>query len=177
MPEVTNPFDATLTKLLQERAELDSLIAALQKRAGKPVTVPLGDLMRTGAAESTGVSTPVYRGEFFNLSITKAAEKALKRAGIPLKTPQIMEMFDQAGFEIKSKTPRASIYTALARSREFVKVLPDTWDLSERHPEAAAQKEQELRNTRASKGKKKRKSAKAEAASEKPKSEGIKSVA
>jgi HB1, ASXL, restriction endonuclease HTH domain len=158
MPDATNPFEAALNKLLQERAELDILIAAMQKRLGKPAMVPLSGLLIGGGPESSSASKPVYRGEFFNLSVTKAAEKALKRSGRPLKTPELLQIFEQAGYVVKGKTPRASVYTALARSRDFVKVLPDTWDLSERHPEAAAQKEQELREARASKGSKRKRS-------------------
>jgi hypothetical protein len=176
MPETTNEhLEGTLKQLLQERAELDSLIAGLQKRLGKSVTVAATGLSMN--ISEAGGTKPVYRGAFFNLSITKAAEKVLKSSGIPLKTPQIMEIFDQAGYVVKGKTPRASIYTALARSKDFVKVLPDTWDLSERHPEAAAQKEQELRDTKAGGKRKRRAVRKPKVAAVPEKAEGIKSVA
>jgi hypothetical protein len=175
MSELNDPLEATIKKLLQERTELDSLIAALQKRLGKPIISAPTSI--AGIPDAGGNAKPVYRGAFFNLSIPKAAEKALKGSGIPLKTPQIMEIFDQAGFEIKSKTPRASLYTALARSRDFVKVLPDTWDLSERHPEAAAQKEQELLAARTTKGNKKKRGRTKQKATEEATTEGLRTVA
>lgn len=154
-----NPLEAALQQLLQERAELDSVIAALQRRLGK-----------TGASEKSiapfypsgdARDSVVYRGEFFNLSVTKAAEKLLKRAGRPLKTPEILKAFNDAGYEMKAKLPRPMIYTSLNRSKDFVKVLPDTWDLAERHPEAAKKKAQELAAAK-SKPKRRSKTAKAE---------------
>lgn len=157
MAEVDH-IEAALQQLLQERAELDAAIAALQKRSGKTAS---------GSTQSVPANVPqpagdivVYRGDFFNLSITKAAEKLLRRVGRALKTPEIQDAFQRAGYEIKSKLVRPTIYTSLNRSRDFVKVLPDTWDLSERHPEAAAQKEAELQGNKnkPKKGGKKRKS-------------------
>ncbi len=164
-------LEGALQQLRQERAELDAAISALEKRVGKngATSVPSG-------AASVPLSTlagdaPVYRGEFFNLSVTRAAEKLLKRMGRPLKTPEIQAAFEKAGYAIKSKQVRPTIYTSLTRSRDFVKVLPDTWDLSERHPEAAQKKHQELETAKASKAKKTRRAAKAES---KPGAEGLK---
>ncbi len=158
-----NHLAGALQQLLQERAELDSVIAALQKRLGKPVTaassIPTAQLAPGSGASPESV---VYRGAFFNLSVTKAAEKLLKTYGRPLKTPEILNAFEQAQFEIAGKHKRAAIYTALLRSKDFVKVLPDTWDLAERHPEAAEQKAQE-RAAKKNKARKPRKAAKAEA--------------
>ncbi len=143
MIEPNDPIETALKQLLQERADLDAAIAALQKRLGRPVTatvaLPLG--ASGGPGQPVG-ETVVYRGEFFNLSVTKAAEKLLRRVGRPLKTPEILDAFERAGYEMKAKAPRANIYTALARSKNFVKVLPDTWALAEWHPEAAAFKEE-----------------------------------
>jgi len=161
-------MEAVLQQLLQERAELDSVIAALQKRIGKPVSnstspIPAAQPLASGAATASSV---VYRGTFFNLSVTKAAEKLLRTFGRPLKTPEILSAFQQAEYEkAKGENARSVIYTALLRSRDFVKVLPDTWDLAERYPEAAAKKAEELAAKTAktkSKGKSARKAAKAE---------------
>lgn len=175
MPE-SNPLEAAIKRLQQERIEIDNLIAGLQKRLGMVVTSPTSP--NGPASLSGGSNVEFYRGEFFNLSITKAAEKVLRRSGIPLKTPQIMDAFESAGYEVKGKTPRASIYTGLARSRTFVKVLPDTWDLSERHPEAAAQKEQELQQTKAGKSGRRRRKIRSESrATETATAEGLRTVA
>lgn len=151
----TNHLEAALQQLLQERSELDSVIAALQKRLGQPATTSIPPakplLNSTGAAASV-----VYRGAFFNLSVTKAAEKLLKTYGRPLKTPEILTAFQQAEYEMaKGENARSGIYTALARSKDFVKVLPDTWDLAERHPEAALKKAEEMaaKTTKPKKGK------------------------
>jgi hypothetical protein len=152
LPEVaivtdTDHLEAALQQLLQERDELDGVIAGLQKRLGKFVPdsispIPPAKALYNPASIATGV---VYRGAFFNLSVTKAAEKLLKTYGKPLKTPEILAAFLQAEYEgAKGENARSGIYTALARSKDFVKVLPDTWDLAERHPEAAEKKTQEL---------------------------------
>lgn len=169
----TDPIEAALQQLLQERAELDMTIAALQKRVGKPVASAGTTVQSNPAIPSSRPMSeaPVYRGDFFNLSITEAVQKLLRRVGRQLKTPEILGALLQAEFRIKSKTPRATVYTSLRRSRDFVKVAPDTWDLSERHPEAAQMKEQELQNMKTAKTRKRRKpEAKAE-------SEGLRTVA
>lgn len=171
-------IQAALQQLLQERAELDAAISALQKRIGKPAaesTAPLQQSVRMPIGPPHSGEPIVYRGEFFGLSITKAAEKLLKRAGRPLKTPEILACLQRAGFEIKAKLPRPTIYTSLNRSRDFVKVLPDTWGLSEHHPEAAAQKEAEQKTSKASK--KRKSNARAEKATEKQSAEGLRTVA
>ncbi len=161
----TNPYEAALQQLLQERAEIDAAIAVLQQRIGRngtsDVSLPSTPLAKSKDA-SHSVDAVIYRGEFFNLSITKAAEKLIKRAGRPLKTPEILAAFEKAGYTIKSKLPRPSIYTSLNRSRDFVKVLPDTWDLAAKHPEAAAQKEGELAAKAAAKAKRSRRPTKPE---------------
>ncbi len=170
---MTDYLEAALQQLLQERAELDAAISALQKRIGKPAAsseAPAQQTVRMPIGAPHSGEPIVYRGEFFNLSITKAAEKLLKRAGRPLKTPEILACLQRAGFEIKAKLPRPTIYTSLNRSKDFVKVLPDTWDLSERHPEAAAKKEQEKAQQKSSKSKRKRKA-------EKDATPGLKTVA
>lgn len=146
MPEIDH-LEAALQQLLQERAELDSVIAALQKRIGKPAISsssipPAKPLLNT---PGTSANSVVYRGVFFNLSVTKAVEKLLKTYGRPLKTPEMLSAFAEAEYErAKGDNARAAIYTALLRSKDFVKVAADTWDLAERHPNAAEKKVQEL---------------------------------
>jgi hypothetical protein len=162
----TNHLEAVLQQLLQERAELDGVIAALQKRMGKPSADSMSPIPPAkpllNASAGTSAASVVYRGAFFNLSVTKAAEKLLRTFGRPLKTPEILSAFQQAEYEMaKGENARSGIYTALARSKDFVKVLPDTWDLAERHPEAAEKKAQELaaKTTKAKKTKPASKSA------------------
>jgi hypothetical protein len=144
MTEKDNPIEAALNQLLQERLDLDAAIRALQKRLGQPVSsspsASNGGFTTPGPARPVGEPV-VYRGEFYGLSATKAAQKLLKRVNRPLKTPEIFEAFQKAGFEMKAKTPRSNIYTALSRSKDFVRVLPDTWGLAEWHPEIAAAKQ------------------------------------
>jgi hypothetical protein len=146
----TEHLEAVLRQLLTERTELDNLITALQKRMGKPAGESKLAIPATPMSAGVNAASVVYRGAFLNLSVTKAAEKLLKTFGRPLKTPEILRALQEAEFEkVKGDNARSIIYTALLRSKDFVKVLPDTWDLAERHPEAAQKKMEEL----ASKGK------------------------
>ncbi len=118
-------------------------------------------MLNTSAGASA--ASVVYRGAFYNLSVTKAAEKLLKTFGRPLKTPEILSAFQEAEYEMaKGENARSGIYTALARSKDFVRVAADTWDLAERHPQAAEKKAQELAAKTKGKGKKVRKGAKAD---------------
>ena len=140
-----NHLEAVLQQLLQERTELDNLITALQKRMGKPVSESKLAIPAQPAGVGVSATSVVYRGAFFNLSVTKAAEKLLRTYGRPLKTPEILRALQEAEYErMKTDNARSIVYTSLLRSKDFVKVLPDTWDLAERHPEAAEKKTQEL---------------------------------
>jgi DNA-directed RNA polymerase delta subunit len=121
-----------------------------------PPAKPLLNASAGGSAASV-----VYRGAFFNLSVTKAAEKLLKTFGRPLKTPEILSAFQQAEYEMaKGDNARSGIYTALTRSKDFVRVAADTWDLADRHPEAALKKAEEL-SAKTAKPKKAKKASKA----------------
>lgn len=152
-----NHLEAVLQQLLHERAELDDLIAALQKRLNRPASDSPLSIPAKPMGVGTSPSSVVYRGAFFNLSVTKATEKLLKTYGRPLKTPEILRALQEAEYEkIKGDNARSIVYTALLRSRDFVKVLPDTWDLAERHPEAAAKKAEDMA-TKAARPKKARK--------------------
>jgi DNA-directed RNA polymerase delta subunit len=139
---------------LQERSDLDIAIAALQKRLGMPVGIPA----QTQKAALNASTTPAgdiitYHGEFHGLSLTKATEQVLRRANRPLKTPQIVKALQSANFEMRAKSPRTNLYTTLKRSPMFVKVLPDTWDLAEKHPQLAALKKEQSAEKKAKKKK------------------------
>src|SRR5882762_6594557 len=98
-----NHLEAVLQHLMQERAELDSVIAALQKRMGKSAdsTSPIPPAKTLlNASPGGSAASVVYRGAFFNLSVTKAAEKLLRTFGRPLKTPEILSAFQQAEYEM-----------------------------------------------------------------------------
>jgi hypothetical protein len=160
----TNHLEAVLQQLMLERAEIDGLIAALQKRMGKPSAdsgspiPPAKPLLNAGVGMAA--ASVVYRGAFFSLSVTKAAEKLLRTFGRPLKTPEILSAFQQAEYEMaKGENARSVIYTSLHRSKDFVKVHADTWDLAEKYPEAAAKKAEELATAKTTKTKNKGKRA------------------
>lgn len=153
MKDATNPLEAALNQLIQERNDLDVAISALQKRLGRSVNVPA--IAASGSAPAAAPSGDVvtYHGEFHNLSLTKATQQLLQRVGRPLKTPQILKALQAASYEMKAKSPRTNLYSTLKRSPMFVKVLPDTWDLAERQPQAAALKKEEIEKSKKSKSK------------------------
>jgi hypothetical protein len=159
-----NHLEAALQQLLRERDELDGIIFGLQKRLGiaqAASTSPIPPAKSLRGTSAFPADSVVYRGVFFNLSVTKAAEKLLKTVGRPLKTPEILSAFQQAEYEnAKGENARSALYTSLSRSKDFVKVLPDTWDVAEKHPEAAEKKLEEMA-AKANKKKKGNKAAKA----------------
>ena len=154
MKGTTDPLEMALAQLIQERNDLDVAISALQKRLGRQVNTPAIAASGAAAASAPAGEVVTYHGEFHSLPLTKATEQLLHRVGRPLKTPQILKALQSASFEIRSKTPRSSLYTTLKRSPLFVKVLPDTWDLAERHPQAAERKREETAKARKSKARK-----------------------
>ena len=154
MTETSNPLELALAQLMQERSDLDVAIAALQKRLGREINTPA--IAASGATLPSGPVGEIvtYHGEFHNLSLPKATEQLLRRVGRPLKTPQILKALQNASYEIKSKQPRSTLYTTLKRSPAVVKVLPDTWDLAEKHPQAAALKKEQKQQKRKPKAEK-----------------------
>jgi hypothetical protein len=132
-------LEAALKQLLHERAELDVMIAGLQRRLGKPVSaISVASPSATGPTGGPSADLVTYPGEFHLHSLPSATEKILRRVGRPLKTMEILAALKRAEFEIKAKAPVSNLYTALVRSPVFIKVRPNTWALSEWHPESAA---------------------------------------
>jgi hypothetical protein len=143
MPEDT--IEAALQELREKRSQIDQAIAALEQLGGGT-----SSLAGTSSTPSSSTSAPsrqltsprggplvVHPGEFYNMSLTKAAVQLLKRAGHPLKTMDLFAALRRAEFPLNGKAPESTLYTSLTRSKDFVKVLPNTWALSEWHPEAA----------------------------------------
>lgn len=131
-------IEQALTALLEERAEIDQAIAALQRRLGRSVA------SSATASGTSGGSMPLsgcgeivaHPGEFHQHSITQAADKILRRAGRPVKTSEILAALQRAEFETASRNPSQSLYTALARHKGFLRVRPNTWALAEWFPNA-----------------------------------------
>ncbi len=130
-------LEQAIAALLEERAEIDQTIAALQRRLGR-TAVAAGAPAGAGAnlSASAGGEIVAHPGEFHQHSLTAAAEKILRRAGRPVKTQEILAALQRAEFQTGAKNPAQSIYTGLARHKGFLKVRPNTWALAEWFPNA-----------------------------------------
>ena len=131
-------IEQALTALREERARIDQAIAALEAVSGHVpgsggVTIGSGG---GGATDARG-EIVTHPGEFHQHSLTQATDKILRRGARPMKTNEILAALQRAEFEMGSKSPSQSVYTALARHKGFLKVRPNTWALAEWFPNAA----------------------------------------
>lgn len=125
-----------LEGLRKERAELDGLIQALERKFGIS-SAPLSSVSDDGDQPSgipAVTSMPI--GFFHNLSQAAAAEKLLKtNPGQALTTGEILEAFRNSGMEVHSKNAATILYTALKRSPKFERIGSKAWGLREWYPE------------------------------------------
>jgi hypothetical protein len=141
-------IEAAIQKLMEQRSQIDQAIAALQAvltGVGIPATASTSSAGGRGAATAGEIG--VNRGEFYGLSLTKAAERIVRRANRPMKTEEILAALRRAEFPMSDKHPVANVYTSLKRSKDFLKVLPNTWALAEWHPDAAISEPKPARKT------------------------------
>jgi hypothetical protein len=143
--QMNGPNKAALELLQQfrdERAELDTLIRALEKR--------LGVVSESGDAERGQSSTPrvtvsldnIPVGFFHNLSQAAAAEKLLRmNEGHPLTTNEIMDAFRKSGMDITGKNALTILYTSLKRSPKFERVAGKAWGLADWYPQSRKKKD------------------------------------
>jgi hypothetical protein len=133
-----------LEQLRAEKAELDMLIRALEKRLG---VVPGSEQPESNQSTAPRVtvsldSIPV--GFFHNLSMTGAAEKLLRmNDGHPLTTSELMEAFRKSGRSLDGKNAVTILYNSLKRSPKFERVAGRAWGLAEWYPEKRKKKEVE----------------------------------
>jgi hypothetical protein len=133
-----------LEQLRTEKAELDMLIRALEKRLG---VVPNSEEPESSQSTTPRVtvsldSIPV--GFFHNLSTAGAAEKLLRmNEGHPLTTAELMEAFRKSGRPLGGKNAVTILYNSLKRSPKFERVAGKAWGLAEWYPEKRKKKEVE----------------------------------
>jgi len=144
-----DPSNKTALELLEqlraEKAELDMLIRALEKRLGVVPNVSEleGNQSVTPRVTVSLDSIPV--GFFHNLSIAGAAEKLLRmNEGHPLTTNEIMEAFRKAGGGSNhGKNAITILYNSLKRSPKFERVAGKARGLSDWYPEKRRRKDVE----------------------------------
>lgn len=127
MGDPTESERAMLQEWTRERDDLNSLIAALEKRIG----------LRGGApgAVANGVGK-IKPDEFFRLSTPEAIKKFLKLVGKPARPIQeIIDGLNAGGMD----TNYTNVYTALLRlQKRGVAKVNDNWGLDEWYPPATA---------------------------------------
>jgi hypothetical protein len=127
-------LEQAIAALLEDRAEIDLAIAALQRRLARAAGSPAGPTGPAMTATASGGDIVTHPGEFHQHTLTQVAEKILRRTMRPVKTQELMVAIQRAQFEMGSKNPSQSLYTSLARHKGFLKVRPNTWALAEWFP-------------------------------------------
>jgi hypothetical protein len=130
-------WQAVLDSALEERAELDSVIAYASRQLG--IEAPQGPMAdeggNGGSVNLTGEpSASVVEGQFVGMSGPKAAKALLERFGRsrPMKTDEIYAAVKKGGVNIGSS---AALYRSLTRDDAFFKVARGRWGLSEWYPD------------------------------------------
>lgn len=131
-----------LEQLRAEKAELDMLIRALEKRLGVIPGGPDDQVNQSGTPRVTVSLDNIPVGFFHNLSQSAAAEKLLRmNEGHPLTTNEIMDAFRKSGMNIGGKNAITVLYTSLKRNAKFERVAGKAWGLAEWYPEKRRKKE------------------------------------
>jgi hypothetical protein len=142
-----DPSNKTALELLEqlrtERAELEMLIRALEKRLGVVPGNGEGDPSQSNTPRVTVSLDNIPVGFFHNLSQAAAAEKLLRmNDGHPLTSNEIMDAFRKSGMNVSGKNALTILYNALKRSSKFERVAGKAWGLSEWYPQTRKKKEQ-----------------------------------
>jgi hypothetical protein len=112
--------------------ELAKKILALPSVAAQPLRPDVADQVSSGE----GALVQFYSGQFYGRSQTAATAEVLKIYGKPQKTKAILEALTKAELKVGGRKPEGTLYRTLLRSKEFTRVAPDTWGLSEWYPDA-----------------------------------------
>ena len=141
-----DPSSKTALELLEqlrtEKAELDMLIRALEKRLGVIPASADSDANQSTSPKVTVSIDSIPVGFFHNLSQAAAAEKLLRmNEGHPLTTNEIMDAFRKSGVDASGKNAITILYNALKRGTKFERVAGKAWGLAEWYPEKRKKKE------------------------------------
>ena len=141
-----NPKSALelLEQFRTERAELDVLVRALEKRLGIVPAQNSTDSQQSATPRVTVSLDSIPVGFFHNLSLAAAAEKLLRmNPGHPLTTNEIIEALRKSGMEFTSPNAVTILYTALKRSTRFERVAGKAWGMSEWYPSKDKRKQEQ----------------------------------
>jgi len=134
-------YEQLLQSLLAERADLDRMIAWVQKRAGH-----LGEPIEKDAAipASVNPSAPIMRfprtlaaDAFFRMTFPQAIKAYLNIVKRPKSAKDITAALETGGLTHKAKNLYATVYPTLLRmetNEEVVRVGKGDWGLTEWYP-------------------------------------------
>ena len=131
-------YRSIFTGLLKNGEDVELALQVARKILALPPqpSQPMGADATEQGRSAEGVSPHFYPGQFYGKSQTGAAADVLKVYGKPQRTKAILEASSRAGLNVGGSNPEANLYRTLLRSKEFIKVAPDTWGLVDWYPQA-----------------------------------------
>lgn len=145
-------FEAAIAEIDRRIEELQIAKQTLLGLIGASGTVDIPAPLPQGVRPTVGDPLAVVREqEFHGLSAAEAAKVFLKRTGAAQKTPVILSAIHKGGVAFGGKNPISGLYTTLARHSAFVSLKKNYWDLAERRPDLAAQKQPRPQKTKGTK--------------------------
>jgi hypothetical protein len=132
MPEITNPLDAAIAHLEQQKAEIDALIQSIKRfrDSGGLPSVPVGQqLLATGNAVDLD---SIPSDAFFGLTIVDAAIKYLHMVGRkPQSTNAIIEAFERGALKGKNYSTVYGVLNRRAKTEGDIVNVHGDWGLQE----------------------------------------------
>ncbi len=145
-------YERILSSLLEERGDLDRMIAWAQKKLGQPSAPAkpyIGGPDKIGLTkvfEGTVVSSKLAPDMFFRMSVSQAIKTYLNIARRPQSAKDITAALSGGGLTHKAKNLYATVYPTLLRMEEdgvVARVGKGEWGLSEWYPGGRKSSQQE----------------------------------
>ncbi len=137
-----NTFKTKLAELLKKRDRVDEEIRSIKKYLEHAEILFKVEKDKAQAAQQSPGETErsvskesreflLGRSKYSGLSIPQAAFLLLKEAEKPLHAKEIYNKLSEGGLKIKGKTPVTSVAISLNRDKRFIRIAPNTFNLSE----------------------------------------------
>jgi len=135
MNEMTD-YDKVLADLLEERANLDRMIAWVQVKLGKSEVGPIPpSMLMPGAPQGTPLKFPRLRSDtFFKMSVQEAIRECLNIVRRPMSARDITNALQDGGLTHKAKDLYQTVFPTLMRMKEkgeVDKLANGDWGLSD----------------------------------------------
>jgi hypothetical protein len=134
----TTDYDKVLADLLEERANLDRMIAWVQGKLGKAETGTLSipsSIVLPGAPQGAPMRFPRLRSDtFFKMSVQEAIRECLSIMRRPMSARDISNALQDGGLTHKAKNLYQTVFPTLMRMKEkgeVDKLASGDWGLSD----------------------------------------------